>query len=119
MDVLPFMRSLDIDVMHAPEFSEYTNIGVAYPEDREFRIGMEYSFRKSVIAAFRSYTVTKRVDYAVYESKPQTFYVKCKTYGHGKLSREFKVSFLQKLVVNIGYSRTVEECNVNSKRLQE
>ncbi|KAL4315880.1 hypothetical protein AHAS_Ahas15G0229300 [Arachis hypogaea] len=33
--------------------------------------------------------------------------------------REFKASYLQKLVVNIGYSRTVEEYNVNYKRLQE
>ncbi|XP_025670474.1 uncharacterized protein [Arachis hypogaea] len=31
--------------------------------------------------------------------------------------REFKVSYLQKLVVNIGYSRTMKEYNVNYKRL--
>ncbi|KAL4365299.1 hypothetical protein AHAS_Ahas07G0092200 [Arachis hypogaea] len=33
--------------------------------------------------------------------------------------REFKVLYLQKLVVNIGYSRTVEEYNTNYRRLQE
>ncbi|RYR76204.1 hypothetical protein Ahy_A01g000811 [Arachis hypogaea] len=33
--------------------------------------------------------------------------------------RAFKVLHLQKLVVNIGYSRTVEEYNINYKRLEE
>ncbi|RYR54924.1 hypothetical protein Ahy_A06g030183 isoform B [Arachis hypogaea] len=31
--------------------------------------------------------------------------------------REFKVPYLQKLVVNNGYSKTVEEYNVNYKRV--
>ncbi|KAL4337912.1 hypothetical protein AHAS_Ahas12G0157600 [Arachis hypogaea] len=43
MDVPPFMRSLDLNTMHAPEFPEYANIGVADLEDGEFKIGMEYS----------------------------------------------------------------------------
>ncbi|XP_025663425.1 uncharacterized protein [Arachis hypogaea] len=83
MDVPPFMRELDLEAMHAPEFSEYTNIGVADGEDGEFRIGMEYSSRKSVVAAIRSFTIAKGVDYEVYESEPQTFYAKCKMYGRG------------------------------------
>nr|XP_025611914.1 uncharacterized protein LOC112705294 [Arachis hypogaea] len=81
MDVPPFMRELDLDAMHAPEFLEYENIGVADPEDGEFRIGMEYSSRKSVVAAIRRYTIVRGVDYDVYESEPQTFYAKCKMYG--------------------------------------
>ncbi|RYR24259.1 hypothetical protein Ahy_B02g057749 [Arachis hypogaea] len=71
MDVPPFMRELDLEAMHAPEFPEYANIDVVDPEDGEFRIGMEY------------------------------------------------IPHLQKLVVNIGYSRTVEEYNINYKRLEE
>ncbi|RYQ85716.1 uncharacterized protein LOC107621485 [Arachis ipaensis] len=80
MSVPPFMRILDLDALHAPEFPEYVNIGVTDPEDMEFRIGMEYSSRKSVVAAIRSYTISRGVDYNVYESEPQTFYAKCKTY---------------------------------------
>ncbi|XP_020973114.1 uncharacterized protein LOC107633951 [Arachis ipaensis] len=56
-------------------------IGVADPEDGEFRIGMEYGLRKSIIAAIRSYTISRGVDYVVYESESQMFYAKCKTYG--------------------------------------
>ncbi|XP_020972520.1 uncharacterized protein LOC110269180 [Arachis ipaensis] len=77
------MRSLALDAMHAPEFPEYANIGVADPEDGEFRIGMEYSSRKSVIATIRGYTISRGVDYVVYEFEPQTFYAKYKTYGGG------------------------------------
>ncbi|RYQ93039.1 hypothetical protein Ahy_B09g099300 [Arachis hypogaea] len=83
MGVPPIMRSLDLDAMHAPEFPEYTNIGVADPEDGEFRIGMEYGSRKSVIAVIRSYTIFRGVDYVVYESESQMFYAKCKNYGRG------------------------------------
>ncbi|XP_057740447.1 uncharacterized protein LOC130957615 [Arachis stenosperma] len=83
MNVPPFMRELDLDAMHAPEFPEYVNIGIADPEDGEFRIGMEYRSRKSVVAAIRRYTIIRGVDYDVYESEPQTFYAKCKMYGRG------------------------------------
>ncbi|RYR54968.1 hypothetical protein Ahy_A06g030221 [Arachis hypogaea] len=75
MDVPPFMRELDLETMHAPEFLEYTNIGVANTEDGE-HIGSNFL-------------------------------------------RAFKVLHFQKLVVNIGYSRTVEEYNINYKRLEE
>ncbi|RYR03302.1 hypothetical protein Ahy_B06g082178 [Arachis hypogaea] len=54
---------------------------VADPEDRVFRIGIEYSSRKSIITAIRSYTISRGIDYNIYESEPQTFYAKCKTYG--------------------------------------
>ncbi|XP_057747510.1 uncharacterized protein LOC130966709 [Arachis stenosperma] len=62
-NVPPFMRNLDHDAMNAPEFPEYANIGVADPENGEFRIGMEYSSRKSVVVAIRSYTIFRGVDY--------------------------------------------------------
>nr|XP_025627927.1 uncharacterized protein LOC112721064 [Arachis hypogaea] len=83
MNVPPFMRNLDLDAMNAPEFPEYANIGVADLEDGEFRIGMEYSSRKSVVTAIRSYTISRGVGYNVYESEPLTFYAKYKTYGRG------------------------------------
>ncbi|RYR22067.1 hypothetical protein Ahy_B03g067354 [Arachis hypogaea] len=80
-DGAPPLCSLDLDVMHAPEFSEYANIGVVDLEDTEFRIGMECSSRKLIIALIRSYTIFRGVDYVVYESELQTFYAKYKTYG--------------------------------------
>nr|XP_025703065.1 uncharacterized protein LOC112803822 [Arachis hypogaea] len=83
MNIPPSMREVDLDAMHAPEFPEYSNIGVANPEDGEFRIRMEYSSRKTVVAAIRSYTIARGVDYDVYECEPQTFYAKCKMYGRG------------------------------------
>ncbi|XP_057733987.1 uncharacterized protein LOC130949221 [Arachis stenosperma] len=64
--------------MYVPPFMR-----VADPEDGEFRIGMEYSSRKSVVAVIRSFTISRGIDYDVYESEPQTFYAKCKMYGHG------------------------------------
>ncbi|RYR63162.1 hypothetical protein Ahy_A04g020956 [Arachis hypogaea] len=83
MNVPHFMRNLDLDAMYVPKFSEYANIGIADLEDEEFRIGMEYSSRKSIVAAIRSYAISKGVDYNVYESDLQTFYAKCKTYERG------------------------------------
>ncbi|RYR33056.1 hypothetical protein Ahy_A10g047605 [Arachis hypogaea] len=88
---------------------------VADLEDGKFQIGMEYNSRKSVIAVIRSYTISRGIDYNVYESEPQTFYAKCKI----NFLRAFKIPHLQKLVVNIGYSRTVEEYNINYKRLED
>ncbi|RYR70234.1 hypothetical protein Ahy_A03g016740 [Arachis hypogaea] len=75
------MRNLDLDAMNAPKFLEYTNIGVADPEDGEFKIGMEYSSRKSIVATIINYTISRGVDYNVYESEPLMFYAKFKTYG--------------------------------------
>ncbi|RYR09165.1 hypothetical protein Ahy_B05g077274 [Arachis hypogaea] len=81
-----FMRTLNLEAMHAPEFSEYEDIGggnVA-AEDGEFRVGMEFGSKESVISAIKSYTISRGVDYTVYESEPQTFYAKCKGYGESR-----------------------------------
>ncbi|RYQ85600.1 hypothetical protein Ahy_B10g105163 [Arachis hypogaea] len=155
IDVLPFMRNLDLDASHAPEIPEYANIGVADPKDGEFRIGMEYISRKSVVIAIRSYTISRGVDYNVYNGR-HTCTMRTISQDHSKLGsdtvaearrplvetdlsievksiiaevqsrhivsnflREFKVPHFQKLVVNIGYSKTVEEYNINYQRLQE
>ncbi|RYR41235.1 hypothetical protein Ahy_A08g037634 [Arachis hypogaea] len=129
MIVPPFMRNLDLDAMHASKFLEYVNI--------EFRIGIEYSSRKSVVTAIGSYTISRGVDYNVYKFEPHTFYAKCKMYGRGcdwlirasliwkkrhigsNFLRALKVPHLQKFVVNIGYSGKVEEYNINYKRPNE
>ncbi|RYR46798.1 hypothetical protein Ahy_A07g032620 [Arachis hypogaea] len=88
-----FMCSLDLDAMHALELGVASReiderqfiivIGVVDREDGEFRIGIEYGSRKSVSVAIRSYTISRGVDYVVYEFEPQTFYTKFKTYGYG------------------------------------
>ncbi|RYR39529.1 hypothetical protein Ahy_A09g045087 [Arachis hypogaea] len=83
MVIPPFMRNLDLDAMHAPKFPEYANIDTEQWVDGEFRIRMKYGSRKLVIVAIRSYTISKAVDYIIYESEPKMFYAQCKTYGRG------------------------------------
>ncbi|XP_016206790.1 uncharacterized protein LOC107647191 [Arachis ipaensis] len=50
---------------------------------------------------------------------PRAWWMFCIRHIGSNFLRAFKVPHLQKLVVNIGYSRTVEEYNINYKRLQE
>ncbi|XP_020972860.1 uncharacterized protein LOC110269401 [Arachis ipaensis] len=50
-------------------------------EDGKFSVGMEFGSRESVISAIKSYTISREVDYNVYESEPLIFYAKCKGYG--------------------------------------
>ncbi|XP_052116743.1 uncharacterized protein LOC127746732 [Arachis duranensis] len=83
--VSSFIRTLDLEAMHDPEFPDYANTGEgnAAVEDGEFSVGMEFGSRESVISAIKSYTISRGADYTVYESEPQTFYAKCKGYGAG------------------------------------
>ncbi|RYR56859.1 hypothetical protein Ahy_A05g022576 [Arachis hypogaea] len=60
-----FMHALDLEVMY-----------MSLPK-------MEFASRESVISTIKSYTFSKRINYMVYESKPMTFYDKCKTYVRG------------------------------------
>ncbi|RYR69652.1 hypothetical protein Ahy_A03g016207 isoform A [Arachis hypogaea] len=83
LGVPSFMRTLDLEAMHDPEFPEYANTGNAAMEDGEFSVGMEFGSRDSVISAIKRYIISRGVDYTVYESGPQTFYAKCKGYGAG------------------------------------
>ncbi|XP_016195406.1 uncharacterized protein LOC107636408 [Arachis ipaensis] len=80
-----FMRTLDLEATHDPEFPEYVNTGEgnAAAEDGEFSVGMEFGSRESVIFAIKSYIISRGVDSTVYESEPQTFYAKCKGYSAG------------------------------------
>ncbi|RYR04983.1 hypothetical protein Ahy_B06g084806 [Arachis hypogaea] len=72
-----FMRVLDLEAMHAPEFPEYTNIEIPIVADGEFVVGMKFSSREVVIMAMKDYTIRRGVDYRVYESEPLIFYAKC------------------------------------------
>ncbi|XP_057740334.1 uncharacterized protein LOC130957497 [Arachis stenosperma] len=50
---------------------------------------------------------------------PRAWWMFCIRHIGSNFLRAFKVPHLQKLVVNKGYSRTVEEYNINYKRLEE
>ncbi|XP_057760504.1 uncharacterized protein LOC130980875 [Arachis stenosperma] len=50
---------------------------------------------------------------------PRAWWMFCIRHISSNFLRAFKVPHLQKLVVNIGYSRMVEEYNINYKRLEE
>ncbi|XP_072090454.1 uncharacterized protein [Arachis hypogaea] len=78
-----FMRVLDLEAMHAPEFPEYMSAEIPMVADGEFAIGMEFSSREAVMMAVKDYTIRRGVDYRVYESEPLTFYAKCTQYGSG------------------------------------
>ncbi|RYR34484.1 hypothetical protein Ahy_A10g049414 isoform B [Arachis hypogaea] len=49
--------------------------GNVVAKDSEFSIGMEFGSKESVISAIKSYTISRGVDYTVYKSEPQTFYI--------------------------------------------
>ncbi|RYR10551.1 hypothetical protein Ahy_B05g078975 [Arachis hypogaea] len=97
------MQTLDPAGMHAPEFHEYANTSEEndVAEDGEFRVGMKFGSRESVISTVRSYTIARGVDYLVYESQPQTFYAKCKGYGT-RCDWLIRANLIRKK----GYSRT-------------
>ncbi|XP_057719343.1 uncharacterized protein LOC130933743 [Arachis stenosperma] len=80
-----FMWTLDLEAMHVPEFPEYVNMGEGNvaAEDGEFSVGMKFDSRELMMSAIKSYTISRGIDYTVYETEPQTFYAKCKGYGAG------------------------------------
>ncbi|XP_072059669.1 uncharacterized protein [Arachis hypogaea] len=52
-------------------------------------------------------------------SPPRTFHMFCIRHIESNFLRKFKAPYLQKLVVNIGYSRTVREYELRYQRLRE
>ncbi|RYR20162.1 hypothetical protein Ahy_B03g065253 [Arachis hypogaea] len=88
-----FMRALDLEAMHAPEYPENFNAKPLVVADGEFVVGMEFSSCKSVIVAVKDYAIRRGVDY--------------------------RAPYLQKLIVNIGYSRTVREFQLRYGCLRE
>ncbi|RYR35457.1 hypothetical protein Ahy_A10g050603 [Arachis hypogaea] len=84
-----FMRVLDLEAMHLPEFPGYMTAEIPIVVDGEFAVGMEFSSRKAVIKAIKEYTIRRSVDYRVYESEPLTFYAKCTCFD--RLNEVFEV----------------------------
>ncbi|XP_016178918.1 uncharacterized protein LOC107621410 [Arachis ipaensis] len=93
-----FMRSLDLEAMHAPEFPQYVNAAeLPVMPDGKFTVGMKFNSREAVIKAMKDYTIYRGVDYRVHESEPIIFYAKCTQYGVGcdwlirvsKMSRKY------------------------------
>ncbi|RYQ93561.1 hypothetical protein Ahy_B09g099829 [Arachis hypogaea] len=78
-----FMRVLDLEAMHIPEFPDYISAEIPFVADGEFTVGMEFSSKEAIIKAIKEYTIRRSVDYRVYESEPLTFYAKCTQYGSG------------------------------------
>ncbi|RYR33876.1 hypothetical protein Ahy_A10g048542 [Arachis hypogaea] len=78
-------ETLDLEAMPAPKFFEYANIGESdvAVEDGEFSVEIEFGSKDSVISVIKRYTISRGVDYTVYESELQTFYTKCKGYSAG------------------------------------
>ncbi|RYQ92022.1 hypothetical protein Ahy_B09g098112 [Arachis hypogaea] len=77
-----FMQTLDLEVTHAPKFSEYVNMGEGdvAAEDGEFSVRMKFGSRESMISTIKSYAISREIDYTVYESEPQILNTKCKGY---------------------------------------
>ncbi|XP_020964015.1 uncharacterized protein LOC107611680 [Arachis ipaensis] len=78
-----FMRVLDLEAMHVPEFPEYMTAEIPIVEDGEFHVGMEFSSREAVIKAVKDYSIRRSEDYRLFESEPLIFYAKCTQYGLG------------------------------------
>ncbi|RYQ94521.1 hypothetical protein Ahy_B08g089450 [Arachis hypogaea] len=76
-----FMRVLDLEAMHVPEFPEYMTAEIPIVEDGEFHVGMEFSSREAVIKAVKDYSIRRSEDYRLFESEPLIFYAKCTQYG--------------------------------------
>ncbi|MED6187182.1 hypothetical protein PIB30_074052 [Stylosanthes scabra] len=54
-----FMFAVDFAALNAPEFAKHENMAITASEDGEFMVGMEYSSRKAVISAIRTYQVNR------------------------------------------------------------
>ncbi|RYR34671.1 hypothetical protein Ahy_A10g049659 [Arachis hypogaea] len=125
-----FMRVLDLEAMHVPEFPDYINTEIPVVADGEFAVGMEFSSRDAVVKAIKEYTIRRSVDYRVYESEPLTFYAKCIQYGSGcdwlirvsMISRKYCWVVFTNIVSIISlyparYSRTVREYELHANQL--
>ncbi|RYR33330.1 hypothetical protein Ahy_A10g047906 [Arachis hypogaea] len=54
-----FMRSLDLEAMHVPEFPQYMNAALPIVADDEFTVGMEFSSREAIIKTMKDYTIRR------------------------------------------------------------
>ncbi|RYR54965.1 hypothetical protein Ahy_A06g030216 [Arachis hypogaea] len=59
-----FMRSLDLEAMHTPEFLQYVNVELPVMTDGEFTVEMEFSSsREVVIKVMKDYTIRRVREY--------------------------------------------------------
>ena len=68
-----FIRTLDLEAMHALEFPEYANMASDYTVGGELFVRMQFSDREAVVRAIKNYSISKSVDYNVCESESRTF----------------------------------------------
>ncbi|RYR12267.1 hypothetical protein Ahy_B04g069799 isoform A [Arachis hypogaea] len=75
-----FMRVLDLDAMHVPEFPEYMSVvfSARLPSSQKFLLSQTVN-----LPLGWNSVPEKLVDYRVYESELLTFYAKCTQYGSG------------------------------------
>ena len=85
-DLPSFVRTLDIEAMHAPKFPQYANIASNYAADGELYVGMKFNDRKVVVRAIKSYGISKSMDYYVCESESRTFYLSANITAWGAVS---------------------------------
>ncbi|XP_027346414.1 uncharacterized protein LOC113858129 [Abrus precatorius] len=126
-----FMRALDLTSMQVPEFPKYANLGNSEVVG-ELCVGMQFNDRENVIRTIKHYSISKGVDYKVFESEPNTFYCKC---DHSKLDAdtiaeciksmvESNLSFKIKLVINevqarFGYTTTYRKAWMTKQKAIE
>ena len=82
-DSPPFMRALHLETIHTFEFPEYANMASGYATNCELYVGMQFNDRETVVRAFKTYNISRSMDYKLYESEPMTFDCKCKHFGSG------------------------------------
>ena len=77
------MQALHLKAMHAPKFLKYAGMASGYVADGELYVGMQFNDRETVVRAVKTYSISRSMDYKVYESEPMTFDCKCKHFGSG------------------------------------
>jgi hypothetical protein len=80
---VPFMHSIDLEAMRAPEFPEYMGAVPQYEAGGEFQVGMEFPDKKAADHAIRHYNMLRSLTYKVKESSRTTLRCKCVHYGNG------------------------------------
>ncbi|MED6172874.1 hypothetical protein PIB30_054006 [Stylosanthes scabra] len=92
-----YMRQLDLEALYVHDFLENENIAVAALEDGEFMIGMRYTCKRAVVTTIRQYTLSRGVDYTVYDGR-HTCVIGTVSQDHSKLDSDTIADAIQPLV---------------------
>ncbi|RYR74633.1 hypothetical protein Ahy_A02g009358 [Arachis hypogaea] len=98
-----FMRVLDLEAMHAPEFPDYMSVEIPLVVDGKFAVGMEFSSREAVIRAMKEISMI---------SKKYCWVIRRYNGSHTCTRAPF-------LRIIRRYSRAVREYEVRYQRLRE